>query len=66
MAEYRIDLVGGAGGEFGTLLTRVEEKGCNVEFTYRGKSLKTEAARETHAAWKQTLTLARACKSLTG
>ena len=43
MAEYRIDLVGGATGEFGTLLTRVEEQKCHVEFRYRGKSLRAEA-----------------------
>jgi hypothetical protein len=43
VAEYRIDLVGGAKDEFGTLSTRVEEHKCLVEFRYRGQSLKAEA-----------------------
>jgi hypothetical protein len=43
VAEYRIDLVGGADDEYGTLSTCAGERQCRVEFMYRGKSLEAEA-----------------------
>ena len=44
MAEYRIDLVGGASDESGTLSTHVDGRNCRLEFRYRGKTLDAEAS----------------------